>query len=204
MQREVVLFNGLAATDDPPGEVGRYRQLRAGAWLAGRLLVYTYPSFPRLWERNVEEANDDNFQYKWRHWVDAVQRMPLNDGSWDVLAQRVSEVGTTHGQISDIARAVIELVMRDAEIDRNSLRLRPKYLPPYVASTSNVIRANTTDEQQFMSKVRSATGYEPRLRKIELCIYRALRARNEQLVQIIADGAPRDCAVHEALASSQT
>jgi len=195
----LVLFNGLQVTDDAPGEVNRYRQLRPGSWLAARILVYVYPSFPQLWtpmaqlsRTGTDTGSTGAFQYKWRTWVNALESMPKNCGAWTVLAARLAEIGTTSSQISDISRAIMELSMRDAEIQRN-----PKQLEAY--KEKDVFGITTVEEQAIMSRIRSATGYAPRLRRVEKCIYRALAVFNVQIVHAIASVSPPKCSVFEVL-----
>eukprot|EP00171_Calliarthron_tuberculosum_P015520 IDg15520t1 len=131
MPMRIVLFNGLELTDEAPGLVGRYRQLRTGAWLAARVLLYVYVSFPRLW-RPGDVTDSGSFQYKWRSWVDMLEQMAPGAGAWSALAAHLVSAQSppaTHTLVSDIARASIELAMRDAEIERNSLRAVPTELP---------------------------------------------------------------------------
>lgn len=200
MATRVLLFNGLELTDEAPGLVGRYRQLRTGAWLAARVLLYVYVSFPRLW-RPGDVTESGSFQYKWRAWVDALEQMSPGVGAWAALATHlVSEQSppATHTLIADIARASIELAMRDAEIERNALRAAPTALPPYVPVDARPA-VGSADEQAFMSRIRSAAGYEPRVRRVEKCIYRSLVAKNASVVLAISEAAPQSCSVHEVL-----
>lgn len=200
MAGRLVLFNGLELTDEAPGLVGRYRQLRSGAWQAARVLLYVYGSFPRLWSPS-EASETGAFQYKWRSWVEALEQMAPDSGAWAALAAHlVSPLSppTTHALVGDIARAVIELAMRDAEIERNALRPNPAQLPPYIAADARPA-AGSADEQAFMSRIRSAAGYDPRVRRVEKRIYHALVAKNAAVVHAISETALPTSSVHEVL-----
>lgn len=146
-------------------------------------------------------------------------------GAWAALAHRLADVGTTHWQVQDIARAIIELAMRDAEIQRNALRDDPTSLPPYMICTNDAFELDTStapsvpendastnatangvgtcnsnsDEQAFIARIRSATSYQPRVRRVELCIYRALARKNILLVHAVAAGTPDSCCVHQVI-----
>jgi len=218
--QSLVLFNGLEVTDDPPGEVNR-RQLTPGSWLSARILVYVYPTFPQLWspgfgssptpgagasnninisidesEVGSEEHVDIGFQYKWRKWVEALEAMPKNSGAWVILSRHLAAAGTTVKQVRDISRAVMELCMRDAEIQRNPIHLN-------VYKEKDVVLPITTEEQGIMSRIRSATGYEPRLKRVEKCIYSALAAFNIAIVHTMAENAPDKCAVRDVVNESR-
>ncbi len=197
-----MLFNGMQCTDLPPGQVGRYKHLRPGSWVSARLLTYVFNSFPRLWSsysRSArQEANDDSFQYNWRGWVSSLEHMRKETGAWAVLAKYLvsRSSGVTYKDVTHIARAIIELAMRDAEIERNTLRNAPLRLPLHTNKRSSI---SGTDEQNFMARARSAVGYEPRVQKIEKCIYKALVWRDASVVFRISQEAPANCVVHSVV-----
>lgn len=206
--QSLVLFNGLEVTDHPPGEVGRYRQLMPGSWLSARILVYVYPSFPQLWSPASGASGSSSsalpdecdegtgFQYKWRRWVESLEAMPKNSGAWVILSRHLATVGTSSGQVSDISRAIMELCMRDAEIQRNPSRLM-------VYKAKDTVLPITPEEQGIMTRIRSATGYEPRLRRVEKCIYLALAAYDTAIIHQIAENAPDNCAVRDVVIESR-
>lgn len=223
----LVLFNGLELNDEPPGySVTRYHHFQSGAWLTARILVYCYTSFPPLWvpaqttpeptpamaAAAMSNPNNPSLAYRWRSWVEQLETMDKQVGSWAVVAERLSESGTTHEQVRDIARAVIELAVRDAEIERNAYREHPIPIPPFQTTQTTQTSTPTplapptrtrqninAHEQNLMARIRSATAYEPRVGRVEKCIYRALALKNVLLIHAVAANAPQDSSVHQVI-----
>lgn len=182
--------------------------MRPGSWVSARVLTYVYRSFPDLWtpELEFDPNNSQNecttFSYRWRAWVEKLERMDKQRGAWAVLAERLAYLGTTHGQVQDIAKAIIELAIRDAEILRNALRPNPLPLPAYRVSYHDDTpfdQIPNTVEQAFMARIRSATGYQPRLRRVEKCIYTALAICNVSIIHAIAAMAPKKSPVFDII-----
>lgn len=201
MANTLVLFNGLQLNDHPPGQTSRTKHLRPGAWVAARLLVYVFPSFPRLWRptaRAGHDARSSTFQHNWRDWVSRLEGARKDSGAWAALARFLAHrsPSISHGDVRDIACAVIELAMRDAEIELNLYRPAPKRFEAYAIRRAP---GGGSEEQALMSKIRSAAGYAPRVAKIEKCIYRALVYCDATLVFRMAQGAPRDSVVRAVI-----
>lgn len=218
----LVLFNGLRLNDSPPGRVRRYKALRTGAWKAARVLIYVYPSFPRLWatdapQQRYSDANDPAFQYRWISWSARLTAMPKNSGAWKELAKVISGPTLDYRDVADVAKAIIELAVRDAEIERNSYRNSPRHIPAYVqfaslcviASTDHPIliyrywsnpaasAEQTREEQALMGRIRRAITNNSRI--VEKCIYEALACRDATVVHRIAQTAPQGNPVFSAL-----
>lgn len=198
--RPVVLFNGVRFNDQAPGRVRRYRPLRSGAWKAGRILLYVFPSsFPSLWKptsatHGVRDANDPGFRYRWTTWKSKVDRLPKDRGSWRELARFITGPTLDHHDVGDVAKAIIELTVRDAEIERFSYRATPSVINPFWASSAASATDQVREEQALMGRVRRAVTNNSKF--IEKCIYQALASYDATVVQRIKQRAPADCAVH--------
>lgn len=212
MAGNLVLFNGVQVSDSPPGQVGRYKRLRAGAWQSARILLYVYASFPRVWPAGTQssrrtDANNQTFQYRWTNWVRTLTNMRKDCGSWAKLANHlISKHGSrlSFKDVADTAKAIIELAVRDAEIERNSYSSQGSSLTPYWsggggggASSSSSSRNHLQAEQAFMGRVRRAVSNHSA--SIERCIYSALACKNASVVHNIARTAPRGNAAHSVL-----
>ncbi len=202
----LILFNGLQVDDSPPGCVGRYRQLVPGAWVFARVLIYAFRSFPILWSPDSKDDPDETM-YSYKTWVTELEEMDGHEGSWAVLARYLSQsqdrIDLSHEFVTDLCRAVVELVTRDAEIERNAYRARPLQLQECREKSEKKSQIDAGDEQAFMGKVRSAIGYKPRLKRIEKCVYRALVAVDVSIAHRIAKDAPEDCIVHQIVAQGR-
>lgn len=199
-RQSVTLFNGVQVTDSSPGQVRRYRSRRPGAWQAARILLYTYSSFPRLWSPDratrTRDAENAAFQYRWTTWLSALRSLRKDRGAWAVLAGHLCTRAITHRDITDIAKAVIELTVRDAEIERNSYRRAPRDLATsWRSGTSS--SAHAQEEQRFMGRVRRAATNNHAA--VEKFIYEAIAYRDASVVHRIAQNAPAGCAVFSAL-----
>lgn len=200
----IVLFNGLQLDDKPPGSVRRYRQSCQGAWLFARVLIYAFRSFPILWSPN--DADDaDECVYSFKNWLSQVEQMNFAKGSWALMARQLQQyqqhINLNHDFITDLCRAIIELAIRDAEIERNCYRARALHLRQCsLKNESTSCNDSSADETAFMARVRSAIGYKPRLKRIERCVYRAVVAVDVSIAYEIAKEAPDDCTVHEIVA----
>ncbi len=204
MPYTLVLFNGLQITDSPPGQVGRYKSRRPGSWQCARILLYVYASsFPRLWTASSvasrrQDANNSSFQYRWTVWLSALSSMRKDTGAWAMLANHLvtTAAGVDHRTITDIAKAVIELALRDAEIERNAYASHPRYIAAYwVAGGSN--SNHCREEQAFMGRVRRAIANNER--EVERCIYAALACCDASVVHRIAARAPQGNVVFSTL-----
>lgn len=204
MPPSMVLFNGTVVGDAPPGQVGRYKSRRVGSWQSARLLIYMFPSFPRLWAHDSgagarRDADASSFQYRWTAWVASVGAMRKDRGAFALLsAHLAAALGAriSHRDIGDVAKATIELVLRDAEAERNAHASRPRSLAVFwPAGATNT--AHMREEQAFMGKVRRAIANNER--SIERCLYQALAAHDGSIIHRIARGAPSNCAVHSLL-----
>ncbi len=131
----------------------------------------------------------------------ALESMRKDRTSWAVLAKYLvtRPGGVNHKDVSDIARAIIELAMRDAESERNACRSAPLRIPSHAHKGSGSGASGSTDEQHFMTRVRAAVGYEPRSAKVERCVYRALVWRDAAVVLRMAQRAPANSVVHSVV-----
>lgn len=203
MPHSIVLFNGVVVSDSPPGQVGRYKSRRPGSWQSARLLLYMFPSFPRLWIHDSSggarrDADVPTFQYRWTSWVSSVNAMHKDRGAWALLAAHMASAGIrlSHRDVTDVAKATIEFALRDAETERNSYSSRPRCLAvfwPLGATNSTHIQ----EEQVFMGKVRRAISNNERA--IERCIYHALASHDGSIIHRISRGAPASCVVNSML-----
>lgn len=201
----IALFNGLQVDDSPPGTVGRYVTLQPGTWFFARVLLYSYRSFPLLWtppESREHYHDKSNLSYK--DWVLKLEKMNLEEGAWAVFARQLSrfrnEIDLSHQFVTDLCGAIIELATRDAEIERNVYRSIPLQLRACRDKDEDTAPRNSEDERVFMGKVRSAIRYQPRVRRIEECVYRALVVVDVSMAHSIARNAPDYCPVHKIVA----
>ncbi len=181
-----MLDNGISLTNSPPGNVGRYINLQPGAWLAARILLYKFSSFPRLWSPGpdaLNEAGNGSFQYNWVGWIERLDTMRKDVGPWREAAIFLASMTqpVTHRTIEDMTKAIIELALRDAEIERAAFRTADPLVP-----------VRLTNERAFMARVRTATTYRPRSQRIERHLYRALEACDASLLRRIVNEAPLD------------
>lgn len=109
-------------------------------------------------------------------------------GAGDFL---VKDIRLSRAWISDIARAAIQLAMRDAEMERNAVPARPCELVVHRNPDNLPLEGSSSDEKAFYKKICPATGYERRVRRMEMFIYRALAACNVDVVRVVATGAPQ-------------
>lgn len=108
--------------------------------------------------------------------------MRTDAGPWRdaALAVAALPVHVTAATVEDAAKAVIELALRDAEVERAALR------PPVGPAAA----AEIADERAFMARARTATTYAPRATAIQRCFFTAIEACNASLLQRIADESP--------------
>lgn len=201
MSSSIVLFNGVRIDDSPPGRVRRYRNLSPGAWGAARLLLYMHRSFPRVWANRSaaqgrQDANNPSFRYATSVWIARLERMPKTSGTWKELARFISDPGLNRQDVTDIAKAIIELAVRDAEIERNSYRNDPRPIAP-VWSNGSSNTEHVQAEQRLMGRVRRAVASNHR--EVEKLIYQSLAAHDATVVHRIAQTAPTHHPVFQAL-----
>ena len=203
-QDSILLPNGLNLNDRAPGQVRRYGStaMEPGAWLAARLLLYNFMTFPRLWRgdnpRATADAENVNFQYSWSTWLEALDAMPKDRGSWRELSKYLVDFKTriSHKTVLDVCKAVMELALRDAESERMAYRIFQG------GNNSNNSRRRLSAievERDLMARFRVAAAYIPRVARLQECIYHAIAAYSSPTLQHIAASAPGNDPVHKVV-----
>ncbi len=132
--------------------------------------------------------------------------MDAHEGPWAVLAHHPSKsqdrIDLPHEFVTDLCRAVTELVSRDVEIELNTCTARPLQLQEFGGKSESNSYIDAGNEQAFMGKVRSAIGCKPRLKRIERCVYRVYVTINVPIAPRITKDAPEDCVVHQIVAQA--
>ena len=162
-------------SDEPPGFVSRRYRPQSGTFCSARILLRPSSGF-RLWNKSGQEAiadaNRTLYRYAWRAFTDELEASDKSIGSWRQLAYYVSAKFPiiTNTVLNDIANAIIEIALRDAEFARLAFRD-----PPYcgIRPGEEDVSAHDRDELT-MTRVRSACGYLPRKMKMVEFIQEAL------------------------------
>lgn len=129
-------------------------------------------------------------QYAWKNWLQRVKEHPKNIMGFRECAIYLTqkhETSLSDVLIADVAKAVIELVFRDAEFAR--MGCKP-------CTTIPVPPTELKDESTLMSRIRTAQSYKPRSQGVEESILQAIHIQSSDAMHRMAASASDDHHIH--------